>query len=509
MTDILADNISIDMTIGEFTNDDDETEAIQWDLIDAKVVLSQVAAPNYVDMIVTPQPQYDDVIQDKISPDSEDDDFPNRGIGRLVGEPFELNVENNFAAVQITDDEALDQERRIATADEAGEDALDETLLFKGNLANISPIGNNLYEAIAYDPGQQAFNIGEESGSVINQKIDFRGSTTFVQPGEQADNPDEVEGDPPTDYSIEDLLNDITAAANFNQGDINIDNTLPEYDDNGEPTEEETPISEIYLSFDNAVVTVKDALNQAREIAYAEWWFTKEGVFRFGDPRPDIENYHLELIKDTSAGIQTPPYQSVRVIGSGIASSDGWASTSSIQDEDAKIVKEATIARPQGAGTLSEKIIVLDPLDGAFDALPEPVFKYINAEISTDRQAQNTALKIAEELAKQQASGKVTVVGMPEVEPFDGIVMPNSEEQPMGGVQYGVYSVTHKLNATDGFVTEIEVAGPTPKLTSKFDVGEEGDRPIIPTSIDRDVYTPDGERRAFGSGAGTGDSGGE
>lgn len=511
MGDILSDTIEIDLQIGSFEDEDGNTQEIKWDVIQAKTELTQAAIPNYVDMIVTPQPQFTEQISNIINPDTPDDEFPNNGIGRLVGEPFELNVDNEFVAVESESDNP--DEKTIAQKTTVSTETEEETLLFKGRLANISPIGNNLYEAIAYGPAQQNFNIGEESGSILNKKIIFSGTTKVVFPGEFADNPDEVEGDPPTDFTVNDLLNLVVEETGL--GDVAEGETVGD-------TDIEQFGSDALLEFENAVVTVKAALNQAREITNSEWWFDKKGTFHFGDPTPDINNYRLELIKDTTAGMQSPPYQSVRVIGSGVASSDGWGSNSMEQDENNKIVKRVNIARPEGenpdkkpedsdeveeggeVGSRAEKILVLDP-----NELQDPTFKYINAEISTDRQAQNTAIKIGNELIKQQASGKVTVVGLPEVQIFDGIRMPNTDSQPMGGRLYGVYKVVHKLNASDGFITEIEVAGPTPDQIREFGFRDEDDEEtgakIIPTSTERDVYTPDGKRRAFKSGAGEGE----
>jgi hypothetical protein len=81
--------------------------------------------------------------------------------------------------------------------------------------------------------------------------------------------------------------------------------------------------------------------------------------------------------------------------------------------------------------------------------------------------------------------------------------MPDTEKQPMGGQIYDVYSVKHKLNSSDGFVTEITVAGPNPSLRGDIDVGVPGDRNIIPTSIERDVYS-DERVGPYGPGSGVG-----
>lgn len=503
MTDIIEDNIDVDLQIGTagdgFSAGNSEPgvsafddDALFWDVIEMKVEVTQVAMPNYVKGKVTPRPEATSELIDILNPDPGETDapdeptaagnLPNNGISKLVGSRFRLEVDNDLVPVPSDDDETTVR----GTTTEVSPDE-EDNLLFDGRLANISPVGTNLYEIIAYDPGQQAFNIGEESGSIINQKLELTGSsvTGIREPESALDNNEPGEHEVPAS----DLVQFVVDAAGIGQKSVI---------DLGD--------SETLISFKKSVVPVKDALNKVREETRSEWWFDKDGTFYFGNPGElggGVETYQVSLIKDTSAGITTPPYQSVRVIGSGVATTEGWAGNSKIQDDEDKIVQEANIGFPDSGGSQAEVVIELDP-----DELFEPTFKYINAELSTDESVQNTVLKVCDELIKQQASGSVTLVGFPEIQPFDGLLMPNTQEQPMGGQLYDVYAVRHKINASDGFVTEIEVAGPNPRLRGDIDVGEEGDRNIIATSTDRDVYTPDGEPRAFGPGAGAG-SGGE
>jgi hypothetical protein len=499
MTDIIEDNVNINLQIGT-TSDD---EPIMWDLIDAEVVLSQVATPNYVDMVVAPQPQYLEDIDEQL-PDLRRRGTGGNAISAIVGSVFRFEVDNDLVAVRND----LAEQTDVSDIEE-------DSLLFQGRLANISPMGNGLYEAIAYDPGQQAFNIGAESGSIINQKLDFTGSSTnpdFVEPEDFQDNDVEGSNSRQATRLLELIVNEV-GITDF-EIELTDEGVTAEGEPAGDAPPEETFATTQELSdgpFKSGVVPVKDALDYAREQCSAEWWFDKSGTFHFG--KPNSRNYEMSLIKDTSAGITTPPYQSVEVVGSSTATSDGWNSTNQVQDDDKKIVKRAIIARPSAGGTQANKIIILDPTNEQFEQF-KPPFKYVNVELSTDEQVQNAAIKVADELAKQQATGTITTVGFPEVVPFDGLVMPNSDSQPMGGQTYGVYKVTHRLNADNGFTTKIQVAGPTNILQS-VDVqrdeeeGEEGETQFtgdrIATSTDREVYTNDGERRAFKPGAGEGD----
>jgi len=71
----------------------------------------------------------------------------------------------------------------------------------------------------------------------------------------------------------------------------------------------------------------------------------------------------------------------------------------------------------------------------------------------------STAKKIIEELIKKNASGEITVVGLPEVELFDVVKLPNTRQRPFGGAEYAVTKVTHELSGQNGFTTRIGVAG--------------------------------------------------
>lgn len=548
MTTIYDDNIQVNLQIG--TEGDDygdridgefNDDALFWDVVDIEVELSQVSSPNYVKGKVIPK---DDAVQkieellnsgETPSQATSAGSYPNDGIARLVGSRFRLEVINQFDTTQSASTEnsvrTIGGERVASSRDEfntvnsidapffdtdsladqnistEGEDS--DTLLFDGRLANISPVGTNVFEIIAYDPGQQAFNAGNESGSILNQRL-FIGQGTvggLVDPEKGSTNnvPENVSVE--AIQIIEYILGPDGAALVSDEEDVlGGDNTnvvvqdfVLEDSDRDSP-----PFEKQQIKFNSYSVTVKEALNRIKEVTNTEWWFDKDGTFYFGDPAAlagGVSIYETKLITDTSAGITTPPYQSVKVIGSGIASEDGWASSSQIASSDSRIVKTANIALPSAVKEGTDLMIELNP-----ETLIEPTFRYINAEIATDEQAQNTAVRVANELIKQQASGKVTVVGFPEVVPFDGILMPNTENQPMGGQLYDVYAVKHRLNPSDGFKTEIEVAGPNPRIRGEVTIeGASADNVIA--SDPRDIVTRDPDDDAFSTTEDTSETG--
>lgn len=411
MTEIIKDDLKdVTMTIA---GDD-------WLVAEAVVELSQADTPNYVD-INKMVPATDTSIDGP--PDS------------LIGEPFELRVENQLISQRDTDAE-------------------EETLLFSGNLANISATGQRSYEGIAYDPSQEGFNASQNSGSMMNQKIQlfwpYYGALYFGGLGGGGTTYE------PRTRKASYIINQVMWKMGIDDYDIQLtENGVTREGPGGSVT----GAYDRDVHFDANEVLVSKALNHTAEITESTYWFDKSGTFHFGVPDPT--KHILHFIKDASDGMTTGPYQSVRVIGSGISSQEGWNRQSMVAEE--RIVKEYAAVRTSGSKFEGRPIDELD-----VGELPQPVFEYRNAELSTEAQAESAAKKIAKDIAKQQAKGKVTVVGFPEIEPLDAIKMPQAQDdskdnyfpgQPMGGYAYSVYKVKHKLNSSDGFVTEVHVSG--------------------------------------------------
>jgi len=436
MTEIYSDVVEVDMQI----------DGYPWMLIDGEVSLSKNTTPNYVKIRqMTPDPS--ETLGN--IPDPIDD---------LIGTPFELNVDTSLISERDTD-------------------ANEDTLLFDGFISNISPTGENTYEAQVFDPGQQAFRKDEEGvageASILNQKI-------YIPPPSSLDfNP--VAGNPtemrPRVIQASELVQNIVDKAGITNYEINLAlGGVTVSGRNGEYTGGYDRL----VYFQKARPTIEKALTELTLQTESSWLFDKEGTFYFGVPEP--VRHELQFITQTSAGMTTPPYQSVRVIGSGLASEEGW-SKNTLNPENQLVAEARIVQKPDKT------------YDVELGKTTEPIFTYRNAEISTIEQAEATAKKLIEDISEQQRGGTVTVVGFPEVVPYDAIKMPNTEGQPMGGKAYGVYKVTHRLNATDGFITQIEVSAPVgvTKVVASDDVEE--------TTIGKseDDYTS-GRKREYGPG---------
>lgn len=437
MTQIFNDNVDVTMTI----------DGDPWLVVDAKVELSRMDTPNYVDLLMVPDPE-------ETAPNLPDT------IDNLIGSSFRLEADNSLIS-------------------ERDSNAEEDNLLFDGNLANISATGKNSYEGIAYDPSQQAFAPEQSGGSLMNEYIslpspEFNYSNMYRPTGTARG----TQYDSNT-IQASDLAQAIVDSLGITDYEI-------ELEPNGVTVEgEEGSYEGAYdrvLWFSDTLITVKDALTKLREWCQVEWWFEKEGTFRIGLPRPT--RHELKFITDADAGKTTPPYQGVRVIGSGSSSTEGYSRTN-MEIED-KIVVEAAIA-------INKKG---DPIANIGE-LKDPVFEYQNLEITNDDQAESTAQKLVEDLAEQQSDGTITVVGFPEIVPMDGVIMPAGDSgdypdddiraaQPMGGLGYGVYKVVHRLNSSDGFITQIHAAGVT-GVTASVVSSKQANTAYEATNVDTDA----------------------
>lgn len=445
MTRVFNDSVDVTMTI-----DNDE-----WLLEEAEVQLSQASTPNYV--------KIESMIPGK------NVEVPNNPT-QLIGDEFELIADNQLISERVTDSE-------------------EDSLLFRGSIANISATGEKSYEGIAHDPSQEPLaapnkkNPGE-NGSILNQKLLIK---------EPYDGFNQLYSPPfGTNYIPSIILgsNLVDTIANSIPGVDDLDNQLKDGPiTRSGPNGEVEGAKDRILTFDKGTITIKNAIEKVTEVCEVEYWFDKEGTLHFGVPEPVA--HELEYITDASDGITTPPYQSVRVISSGISTTEG-RNRSHMEPEEKSIIEATWVSDVEGFESeedggdgedeLPEELqqdenegsgggyipVFLEDLKR--DTLPEPVFTYRNNELSTVEQAKSAAEDVVKDLAKQQEQGKITVVGFPEVTPLDAIVMPQAQDEdlpnyqenmPMGGNRYAVYKVVHRLNDSDGFKTIIHIAGLT------------------------------------------------
>ena len=395
----------------------------EWLVIEARVELTLGHKADYVKFDIAPtQETQDSLPSDPALPVSE---------GGLLGTSFSLDVTPQL---------------------DIG-DRGQNTRLFTGALANLTATGLGNWKGEAFDPSYKVF---AEGTNFMNQEIDIPSTigaedltdNSLVEPKFRSftygGGAEGVNLGVP-DFGSENSFNTPSATrikaselASLIADEAGISNPNIVFEEGGVDQGNGNRAGyDIDIQVDDESITVDDALTKLETSAEAAWWFNREGEFYIGAPvqGEPVDEYELIFITETSAGASTPAYQSVEVIGSGVVSERGWAQTN-LQPEDPITIESSR--------TSGER---------------EPVFTYRNMSIQTDAEAEQTANAILNDLQDQQKDGKVTVVGMPEVRPRDLIRMPSSEKQPMGGTEYGVTKVVHKLNSSDGFITNIHVGG--------------------------------------------------
>lgn len=142
---------------------------------------------------------------------------------------------------------------------------------------------------------------------------------------------------------------------------------------------------------------------------------------------PEPEQHTADKLIEASAGKRTPPFRSVRVIGSSPTDREG--------QEARHLLTRRPITATAGNGT--------------------PEYVYRDRDIRSPQQASNVANSLLKEFRKQRRGGYLVVLGDPDIRPLDTIRMPDR----LGGEQYLASAVEHTLSARDGFETRIECGG--------------------------------------------------
>lgn len=397
---VYHDNLDVDLLI----------DGNEWSVIEARVELTKTSKADYIDMIIAPAPE---------TVSSLPNDLTEPAPEGLLGAELTLDVDTELLAG----------------------DRGEETRLFTGNLANLSTAAQGAWEALAFDPSQQSFDTGtRDSTSFMAQKINVAAAAGAEEEADislpsqffKMNYPNKSQNTPSGTRILSSRLAQlICEKAGMSSSDYQLH------------FGGETSGKDISLYFSEESVTISEALSRLDKSTNSVWWFDRYGVFHIGamEEGQPIDAWKLQFITDTSAGMTTPNYRSVRIIGSGVVSEEGWK-RQAMNEEDPIVLEENMSDAESQEGMLAE-----------------PTFTYKNMSIQTQEEAEAVRDKIMDNLRSQRASGTVTVVGMPEVRPYDVIKMPNTEVQPMGGNRYGVRKVIHKINNSDGFLTELKVDG--------------------------------------------------
>jgi hypothetical protein len=483
----IEDEIDVNLFIGRL-----EDPTAQFDVVEMEVEHTKYNMANYASGVVVPAQDNDG-----------GENITSAQIRALSGQPAFLYARTSIQVGAV-------QENK------------DNALIFKGNVANIVATGEgNLISILLFDRSQESFSYsedGENPKNFINNSIDF--SNIEGEISEVFGVREDQQSLPAADI-VETILTDPQFGLAFEEGEVfilgederfgenefapspfgdgggaegsgvnlyEVDYIIELKDESTVQTDDVLQATNLPVNFQETDITVYNIFSKIREKTAAEFWFDRFGVFHFGAPRPT--KHELQFITDTTAGLTTPPYQGVKVISRPTRSSE-------LADEDDEItvndlnrrnrsgafVVEASIARQdvretirrsqgeteEGAIVGSEKVVVFHDSDDTVVAKPQ--FEYVDYSLVTQTQVLNAAKSFLKDIIDQSADGEITVLGFPEVELFDGIKMPDTSVQPMGGSEFSVTKIVHEISS-DGFLTRLSVGGvltPPDELSGEFD----------------------------------------
>jgi hypothetical protein len=197
-----------------------------------------------------------------------------------------------------------------------------------------------------------------------------------------------------------------------------------------------------------------DILKKLSKSTQSAFWSDTNNVINFGPTKTAI--HKLSWVISTDAGGKTPPYQSIRVIGDDIGVDEaegGWESVNLTPSPDNMASTTACIIGEDDGETTVE-----------VGELVPPTFTYEDASIRTKEEASAVAVDLVNDLVKRSQEGTITIPGRPMIDLFDVVEMPDSfgvskSGENVGPAQHYVEEITHRINTSDGFITEISVSG--------------------------------------------------
>lgn len=231
----------------------------------------------------------------------------------------------------------------------------------------------------------------------------------------------------------------------------------------------------------------KEVIKDIELSANSVFWVDKSNTIQFGPPKSKI--HKLSFVIESDARVQTPPYRSVKVVGDEISQVSEKTGTSRIElvGDRPKIETQALVQKPSGTYEIQR------------GELREPTFVYKDESIRTAREARNVATDLLNRINEQRAEGEIIVPGRPMIDIFDVIEVPDSFAVTKNGTklppaQYLVKEIIHRVNESDGFVTEITVGG----LVNRYDAPiykyiskTQGGMPVLKRFDPDEVVTPD------------------
>lgn len=212
------------------------------------------------------------------------------------------------------------------------------------------------------------------------------------------------------------------------------------------PTDTSQTASDWKIGPDFSDKTAAEALDKLAEWANADWFVNNYNVIEFG--LPDAEVKSVKHIKSESDfGPIEPPYRGVRVVANGAIS---LLSTGNAH----RLIGFSSVS-PQRALEFKEEKGIWKVKNGYTN---EPTYVHNDEQIQKYKTAEAVAEKFARELLRQVDGGKIVIVGNESIDERDVIELPDFLQNR----KYFVGEIKHKINDSDGFVTELKLESAVP-----------------------------------------------
>jgi hypothetical protein len=182
--------------------------------------------------------------------------------------------------------------------------------------------------------------------------------------------------------------------------------------------------------------TCKKVLDKLATIGGGTWYVNRENKIVFGKPLIPDENkggsaYTLDYIRKREDGENKTPHRGVKVIGADINRLEVEENNVGITTQQTRRYKPAVVEKGK-----------------------KPYYKYSDADIETQEQAEKVANNLYAKIKSNENSGTVqAVVDTQKIKPYTIIKYPDN----LGGHRFFVKSVKHTINNDDGFFSTIDL----------------------------------------------------
>jgi hypothetical protein len=179
--------------------------------------------------------------------------------------------------------------------------------------------------------------------------------------------------------------------------------------------------------------------------ANADWFFNNFNILEFG--LPDAEVKIVEYVKsESNFGPIQPPYRGVKVIVSGAVSESSNQKAHRIPGYELEPIKRALIFSEEEGWKIKGQ------------QTNEPVFVFKDEQVQKYKTAEAIGEKLARDLLRQVKGGKIVIVGDETIDERDVIQLPDF----LGSRRYFIGEIKHKINDSDGFITELQLESAVP-----------------------------------------------